>query len=37
VPFRTGESALVYYNLKEDRITVDYPEGWWADQDFIRK
>lgn len=36
VPFRTGDTMLVYYNLKGDRITVDYPDGWWADQDFIR-
>ena len=37
VPFRTGESLLVYYTLKGDRITVDYPEGWWPDQDFLRQ
>ncbi len=36
VPFRNGEPELVYYNLKPDRITVVYPEGWWADRDYIR-
>ncbi len=24
-----------YFNLREDRITVDYPDGWWADRDYL--
>lgn len=25
----------IIYNFKEDRITVDYPDGWWVDRDYI--
>lgn len=35
-PWNSGSSAKVYYYLKSDRITVDWPDGWWPDRDYIR-
>lgn len=32
--FQNGVS-YIYYHLQEDRITVDYPDGWWADRDYL--
>ncbi len=32
--FQNGDDYN-YFNLREDRITVDYPAGWWADRDYL--
>jgi hypothetical protein len=32
-PFQNGASNITYL-LKDDRISVDYPEGWWPDRDY---
>lgn len=33
-PFRNGIGSI-YYHLESDRIVVDYPDGWWADRDYM--
>lgn len=33
--FQDGKS-YVYYRLQDDRITVYYPQGWWAPRDYLR-
>lgn len=35
-PFQngTGSDRIVHY-LKDDRIVTDYPDGWWADRDYM--
>lgn len=34
-PFQNGIGSI-YYHLESDRIVVDYPDGWWADRDYVR-
>ena len=34
--FGNGGSARVFHYLKGDRIVSDYPEGWWANRDYVR-
>ena len=33
-PFQNGIGSI-YYHLESDRIVVDYPDGWWADRDYM--
>ena len=33
-PFQNGIGSI-YYHLESDRIVVDYPDGWWADREYV--
>lgn len=33
-PFQNGTDQVIYYRLRDDGITADYPDGWWADRDY---
>lgn len=32
-PFQNGTDQIIY-RLRDDGITADYPDGWWADRDY---
>ena len=34
-PFQNGIDSI-YYHLENDRIVVDYPDGWWPDRAYMR-
>ena len=34
-PFQNGIDSI-YYHLENNRIVVDYPDGWWPDRDYVR-
>ena len=33
-PFQNGIDSI-FYHLENDRIVVDYPDGWWADREYV--
>ena len=35
--YLNGGTSKILYTLKSDRIRVDYPEGWYADRDYIKQ
>lgn len=33
-PFQNGIDSI-FYHLENDRIVVNYPDGWWADREYV--
>ena len=34
-PFQNGIDSI-FYRLENNRIVVDYPDGWWPDREYVR-
>ena len=34
-PFGNGSDQVDIFRLRNDRITVNYPDGWWDDRDYL--